>query len=534
MKIQLSKIAIMTLVVIGLACTDDSLDPFRLKEIKKGSILALRGDGDSEANFFFKDNIQSTDAFSYEAEFLSENQELLSEVQVYARILTGPRVLVATVPGTSFTIPSGGKFRAGTVTVPLADILAGLSITDPTTLERTDLVIESDIILSDGTSVPASAIVNDGLFQSSIFFPAQVLGYRAETQADFLPKATTKTISGLALKAGAKDTVLITYDQTITNVPTATAGAGVTLNGVVEKYKGSSKVWFQLITADAGVTSGVTVTIKGATSVVNGVTLTQLDKKQTVNVDNTAPQVTKVSTGSRIGQGGITTISVTFNEKMNNKSANAIKVTITGQNLADVTDASMTLSSSGLVATYTYVFKLANVAVPATHGPLSLTFTGGADESGNPLPNGSITGSLICDVGEPPAPTLTLDGGGHDLGTQIKWSAMQTTGGSNPGGSTTGSIYFVAIPYTGNPLVAGTPPTAFAVDSDGVATWTVAGATVVQTFANAIQVDTGVSGTVFSAFTPNGSFDFYAVFVSNTGNISPITGSPQLSGVVMN
>ena len=97
MKIVLNRLIAMSMFVLAIACTDESLDPFRLNEIEKGSILALRGpDGtsstaDSEANFFFKDNIFGNEQFSYIADFLSEDQTSLAEVQVFARILTGPR-----------------------------------------------------------------------------------------------------------------------------------------------------------------------------------------------------------------------------------------------------------------------------------------------------------------------------------------------------------------------------------------------------------------------------------------------------------
>ena len=436
---------------------------------------------------------------------------------------------MGTVNGSAFVSPGEGKSRQGTVSVPLASILSALGITDPTTLKKTDLIIESDIILTDGSTVPASAIVNNGLFGSAIFFPAQVLGYSAEETKDFVPTATLKTASGLALKGGAKDTIKISYDQKITNTPTVTAGAGVILDGPVVADGSSGKSFYQLITADVGTTGAVTVTVSGASSSDFGVPLVQDDKKLTVNVDDTAPQVASTSTGSFIARGGLVTISATFNETMSAKSADGIKVTITGNNLEDVTDAPMTLSTDGKTFSYTYLFKEA-AGMTATPGAMTITFTGGKDQAGNDLAAGALNtaiGSLVCDVGTPPAPTMMLDAGGHDLGVQIKWNA--TANAATGPGIRSGKVYWVAVD-NGDPA-----PTDFSVDNDGVATWTVAGATSTQAFAAALTTGSdGTSGTVFSAFAPNGTFDIYAVFVSNSGTISDISATPQLTAVVMN
>ena len=147
------------LVLVALACTDESLDPFILKDLQKGSLLALRGnDGsagslDPDQNFFFKDFVQTTDAFSYVADFISEDQSLLQSVQVYAKTPTSTRTLVTTIDASGWTIPTGGFAKQGTVSVPLSSILTALSITDATTLSRTDLVMTSDLLLTDGSTI---------------------------------------------------------------------------------------------------------------------------------------------------------------------------------------------------------------------------------------------------------------------------------------------------------------------------------------------------------------------------------------------
>ncbi len=193
------------MLVLVLACTDESLDPFILKDLQKGSLLALRGDDgsagslDADQNFFFKDFLQTTDEFHYVADFISEDQSLLQSVQVYAKTPTINRTLVTTVDATGWTIPTGGFAKQGEVRVALSAILSALGITDATTLSRTDLVVESDLLLTDGSTVPSSAIVNTGLFAAGAFFPAHQLNYYAEVTSAFVPKATTKMAVDLLL-----------------------------------------------------------------------------------------------------------------------------------------------------------------------------------------------------------------------------------------------------------------------------------------------------------------------------------------------
>jgi len=567
MKIYYRFIALM-LIGLTMACADDSLDPFRFNEIQKGSLLALRTDDgsssglDPDQNFFFRDNITGTEKFAYVADFISEDQDLLVSVEVYARITTGPRFLVTSISGTTFVKPTGKKSRQGKVEVSLSSILTALSITDPATLKRGDIIIESDITLSNGTVVPANSLVNSGLTSAEAFFPAHTLNYYAETVTDFQPVATSKIAGEVVknsagavtsrpvfpLKAGARDTVLITFPGKVMGPPTVSyspAGAVTAVSAVTElpnkKSSDVTQTFFQIVEATASFTGAVTATITGSQWQVLGVTLTQKTKTQTLNVDNIKPQITSSSTGTRVGRGQFVTITINFNEKMSAKSANAIKATIKdpGGKLKDVTDAVMTVASNGLSASLVYLPEEINPANPASHGPLTLTYTGGADEAGNAVLNGVSTGGLTFDVGTPPAPVFNALPSDYDQGIQIKWSASQTTGIDNAGGAIGGSVYFVAID-------AGKPgPTSVSFDGDGVATWTTpddpastatpkAKVAVRQTGTLTTSATSGNTGTTFTAFTANGTFDIYAVFVGSTGNKSVITATPQLAGVVLN
>ncbi|MCB0489532.1 MAG: hypothetical protein R2820_01300 [Cyclobacteriaceae bacterium] len=559
MKRIMNKIIVLTMVVVAVACTDDSLDPFRLSELKKGSLLALRGsDGtagnlDPDANFFFRDNLTGNETFTYVADFISEDQTLLSGVQVYARLAIsnepeGARVLIKTVPGSAFVAPSGTTTRQGTVSVTLDEVLTAMSLGNPDTLSRTNLLIESDIELTDGTIVPSSAIVNSGLFAASAFFPAHQLNYYAEESDDFRPEATSKLAGEVVtnadgevtsrpvfpLKAGARDTVMFTFSDAVDAPPVISfsPASAVTPIGAVEQLE-DTDTYYQIFEATGVNTTAVTATASGSTWEVLEITLVMKDKTQTINIDNTPPQLVSLETGDLIGRGQLATITAKFNEKMSSKTANRLKVSVSGQGQEGVTDQNMTLSSDGLSLSYVYLFKEATEG-SATQGPLTITFTGGADEASNALDvsvlNTAATGALVSDVATPDEPTLDIDEitPDYDYGTQIKWTAGQTSG---VGGSTTGRVYWIA-------LAAGDPaPTGFDIDADENGVWTIGtgedATTSIQSFTASIPVSSGSSGTVFSPLTKNGDVDIWAVFVSSTGNRSAIPAAAQLTSVTM-
>ena len=586
MKKTIDKIAILLLMAFAVACVDEDKDPVKFDKIAKGTFLALRGDAFNAlnatgcSNSFFKNNLLGNEVYSFDADYLSEDQESLQEVQLYASVVTTtkgglrarPRKLVATVPGSAFTFPSGSTVKRGKVSVTLAKVMTELSISadslvklgyvfdandEPST--TSEITMDVDLVLTDGSKILASDIVNPNLFQSVVFYPAMVLNYCANDVGDFLPTATTKmlgeysknattgvvTRTVVPLKSGVSDTLYITYDQAVIKTPPTVAFTPSNHGGTVTKdvtpYKSEKNGFYLIYTAGTGFTGAVTATVNGAVASVAGVDLVQNEKKQTINVDNTPPQITTNVGSFRLGKGQFITLKVTYNEVMSRKSADAIKATITGQGLEAVTATTMALATDGLSASLIYIFKLADPLVAATHGNLSVAFTGGKDAAGNaaPVPAGSIT----VDVNAPPAPTLTLDGGGHDLGTQIKWSANETrdnTVTGNPNGDQTGKVYFIAI-------TSGKPgPTAVSFDADGVASWTMpedpASATDPKAkvairqsgIINITNTNGNSANPTFTPFTANGTLDIYAVFLGNTGNKSAITVTPQLTGVVMN
>ncbi len=176
------------------SCEDPEKDPLQFDKIKKGSLLALRGQAyENLADEAFLGGVDivsktadvSTETFEFEADFLSANQELLSSVDVYAKYKSsGTRVKVANVPGSVFVAPIGAVYRRGKITIALSEILkvtgknfADLPATDFDTGVISNFVIESDINLTDGTLIPSSSIVNSSLYESDQFYPAHSLSY---------------------------------------------------------------------------------------------------------------------------------------------------------------------------------------------------------------------------------------------------------------------------------------------------------------------------------------------------------------------
>jgi hypothetical protein len=578
MKIILNKLIAFLLLILVVACVDESKDPIKFAKVTKGTYLALRGDAQDNldntgcTNSFYRDKILGTEVFSFDADYLSIDQESLKEVQVFAAIPEKkglyPRTLVTTVPGSAFKFVDGSTTKRGNISITLDEILTALKIKGKKspldTMATQALKISCDLLLVNGTKIEASSIINPNLFESVIFNPAMNLSYCANKQANFVPVAETSLLGEWSvdaktkkvvhtllppLKDGKKDTLYIKYDNDIVTPPTVTfdppsAGTGTTLvsakkvdkNGFYTKDIDKS-AFYLIYTANGSYSGPVTATIEGATAKVGGVELTQDPNDQIINVDNTTPQITSDIGDFRIGKGQFITLSVSYNEKMSRKSADAVKATISGQGLETITNAPMKISADGLSATLIYIYKLADPLVPATHGDLLVSFSGGKDEAGNaaPTPMGTIT----VDVKTPPAPTLSL-AADYNQGIQIKWTAKEVRSNvDNPNGDQTGKVYFIAI-ESGKPR-----PTAVSFDLDGIATWTMQDDPA-STADPKEKVSINQSGIVnitnsngnsanptYTSFSAKGTLDVYAVFLGNTGNASIITATPQLT-VTMN
>lgn len=189
------------IAVLGMtfSCQQDTtLDPFQLDKVKKGTLLALRGDYYYSLDFngcalwisAADISANNTDKFSFEAEYLAADPNSLSSCDIYA-IKINPdnsrtRVKIATVPASQFILDKTKYERPYVdISIPQNTILNAIGITNYDATDTNTLLttyqygvrIETDLNLKDGSTAPASAVVAAGLFQSDQFYPAQKLTY---------------------------------------------------------------------------------------------------------------------------------------------------------------------------------------------------------------------------------------------------------------------------------------------------------------------------------------------------------------------
>lgn len=546
MKSTINKLSLFIGIACLAACADDSLDPFRLKEQTKGSILALRGDSfdalnnDGCSNSFFYNKIVGDETFVMDVEYLSEDPKSLQEIQVYAhfqrpdpvnagQFTIDTRAKVATFPGSTLTATGTGN-PTGVLSIQLSAILTAAG--NPTIEDGDLLNIESDLLLTNGSVVFSTSVVNSGLYQSGIFYPAQTLLYCHDDINNFVPVPKFGLRVGTPLMDGAKDTLNITYKTEIATPPTVTLVGNVgTLGSLVADPKDDTGTKFYVIyTAGPGYTGPVSVKVAGAVTGGTGATaglIQSTAKTATIQVDNFAPQLVgdpvienqaNPAAGPRIGRDQYIGITLNFQEELD--PGTDLLISVTGQNLDPVDKDVMTISENGKSATYTYVYKDTDAGTTVTAGDLDFVVTGGADLAGNAFGGTSFT--TLNDIGEPPVPVVTLDAS-YDQGNNILWSAATTTGASNPGGATSGAVFYAAVPAGGPAPAQATRTIKGVVVNDG---FDFGAVTPVE--AGSFDVSNG-SGEASSKFIANGDFDVYFYFVNATGNVSKNTGPKQVT-----
>lgn len=554
MRNYLKGILVAALTFITFSCTDETKDPLQFEKVKKGTLLALRGsqldavyfDGADYGAAFFANDMQGDEKFEYEAEFLSADPTSLESVSIFAikRVKSGTDVTTSRVPlktinASEFKTTDKYLGPSTTISITLSSILAaiGETLDTPAKIDafydvyEGGIQMESDLNLKDGSKVLAVDLVAGGLVESDQFYPAQKLTYGVEDIEDAKPVATLSqrgqvgaVVAGkvtrpvIPLKSGAKDTLNIVFDQAIATAPTVSVippSAGTI--GAVTPVAGKDSQFYVAFVAGASYTGNATFSITGATSAVPGAQLGLVQSTTTegiagIAVDNLAPQNTSFTTGTRLGKGQSATITLRFNEAIG--TAPTVTITPGTTGVDGVTDVKTVLSTDRLSATYTYEYK--DLDNNATHGDATVAISGGKDVAGNDL--GAIASKpLTIDIGTAPAPTIALDGTQFDWGTQIKWTITYATGGSNPGGSTSGTVYYVAI------TSGAAAPTGF-VGGDVPAFTMATGVSAKQR--GTVALAAGTTGSVFSAFTPNGTLDVYAVIITGSGVISAITPVP--------
>lgn len=192
---------------LAFSCEDPELDPLKMDLVKKGTILALRGqqldniyaNGLPGAEFFPR-IINGTEKFEFDAEYLAEDVSTLESFDIYVIKKVGSgteRVFLKNVSGSEFKTTADYLRPWVSVSLNLTDILDGLGLSDYTDPDVVDELLttykfgvnlESDLNLTDGTKVLAADIVAAGLFASDQFYPAQKLTY---TVTDFCPYEAT-------------------------------------------------------------------------------------------------------------------------------------------------------------------------------------------------------------------------------------------------------------------------------------------------------------------------------------------------------
>ncbi len=552
------------LIGTGFSCADEALDPLQFERVKKGTLLALRGeqldavyfDGAPYGARFFPNDLTGEEVFEYDAEFLSADGASLESVDIYVlkrtksgTTTTTSRVLLTTIEGSSFQTTDDYRGPWTSVSLELSDILTalGVSLNSEAAVEdffdlygELGVQMESDLNLKDGSQVLASSLVAGGLVESDQFYPAQKLTYGVEDIEDARPVATLsqrgqvsivagKTVRPIIpLRSGVRDTLNIVFDQSIATPPTVSivpANAGTI--GAVTPVTGKTNSFYVPFVAGATYTGNVVFNVTGATSAETGALSGLVQSSSTIGisgiaVDNLPPQNTSFTTGTRLGKGQSATITLRFNEALGTAPTITVDPATTG--IDGVTNVKSILSADGLTATYTYEYKDLNG--DATHGNAVVSVAGGKDLAGNDL--GAIADrTLTVDIGAAPAPVITLDGAQFDWGTQIKWVVTYATGPSNPGGATTGTIYYVAQ-TSGKPAPTGfvggdVPQFIMAVDPDSDETPKEMVAARQTGTISITSASPGTTGSVYSTFNPNGTLDVYAVFVSSTGVISAIS-----------
>lgn len=200
MKKKYLFITLVALFAAVVSCKDDSLDPLQFNNIKKGTILALRGKAltdlytnGSPIAVVAPGVATGTETFDFEAEYLSENPTTLSSVDIYVQKGSGAnvsRVLLTNIPFSQFK--NDGKYPRPWVSISLKfmDIIKKLGFPDTTVPLQQSTVdallkgdykfginIEADLNLTDGSKIYAKDIVASGLFQSNQFYPAMRLNY---------------------------------------------------------------------------------------------------------------------------------------------------------------------------------------------------------------------------------------------------------------------------------------------------------------------------------------------------------------------
>ena len=574
-------------MVAALSCADSSKDPFRLKELKKATILALRDkadtilvDGSAEYAFsFFRDKIDRNYVVKYKAELLATDFNSLKSIDIYARRYTGKgsepaNEPIKTIPFSEFAFEEGYVGPIVNVSLPLTDILKALKIPDEDgpaadSLEAhylNGISFWTDLNLVDGSIVKAEYTAAAGLKASYQFYPAQQLVIGVYESGDYLPVASVSRVSKLPLSIVDKhsvDTLKIVFSEAISVLPTLSASpdklcefsrvkrvAKDELLGldtvIVNKENDTIGLVYLIKVISGDYTGNLAFKVSGAVS--KEFKFQQSAKSFNVPIDNTEPSVESVKaqlvstsgTPARVGKDQAIRLTIRFIEAMNTGSVDnfpVLKFVIGNAKISAIPDATTTVvSGSSTDFTYVYSFKSnldLNKPENQTTDKVTITVTGGQDLAGNNF-DGVLPAevSFLVDLSIPLAPIPTLSSP-FDFANTLKWSFTQDA--VVVGASTTGTIYWVAVvagslgPDSFEITDTGPSFTRKNTKGDGGKKFSVAQ----NGESKGISISGGSTGVVYSPFVANGKFDIYSVFVSDMGNVSPVPVTPSVKDVEM-
>ncbi|MFM7857306.1 MAG: hypothetical protein ACKO96_36645 [Flammeovirgaceae bacterium] len=155
-KIIYSFLTLLLLATV-YSCKDDNLDPLQVNRIQKGKLLALRGTqlqniyvtGIPGAEFFPR-IATSADQFSFDAEYLAEDPNSLESIDVFVLKANGTatpdKVLVVNIPFSSFKKDATYPNPWVSVTLPLADVLSKLGLSNTFPLSSAVYTVDTMIV----------------------------------------------------------------------------------------------------------------------------------------------------------------------------------------------------------------------------------------------------------------------------------------------------------------------------------------------------------------------------------------------------
>jgi len=515
-KIKLTYKAYALMLAAGLifSCRDESKIVYDTAKLPEGAYARMLAEPPS--------NIDQTAFDAYSFPFTAEvvgagSLAGVKSLDIQVRYLNDTsgvvKAFVSLGSITTWTINSKTELPNGTTSFTGAAVRTALGLTPTDIKPKYQFEFITTLNLTNGAVYNAQNVdpnLSGPFYNATYDYLTAIDDPKAAPTLSWRNGNTNKS-KAVPLKNGTSDTLDIVFNKAIATVPTITVSPTYATSSAVvyvKDKKDSKTTYYTILTGGASGTGDVTVNVTGAVSTDNNV---MASAKTTRAIDNQAPAAYQSWTVSPIGRGQSSILTLAFNEPM----GSAPKATITGQNQAPITNATMVLSSDGLTATLLYAYKNSNPTDNTTTGDMTVTLSSGTDLAGNTMIIAPISSQLLhIDVTIPGLPGVTPDPVKYDWGTQLNVRASVS-------GYTDGTIYFIAVK-------SGTPaPTQ--------ATTTIAGLTLNNGFdVSALSSsDIALTGSfnlapgqqIFVPFSPNGNFDLYFYFVSSTNNTSANTTS---------